>query len=242
MKDKVFGLIAIPVVWLYTLHIACANEDDLSQHTLADWSFGEVLFGPAVSHDELQGKAVVVEYWGVRCPPCIALMPKLATLDRRNRSRGLIIIGAESQNSDKDAIKSIIDRANVNFTITRGASGPLNVRGLPRAVVFDAEGALIYSGHPGNSDFDRAVRNALRSVRNFEPSETSSESADPPSLMLESQPWTNADGQEIIAAVKAANETHVIFILQDRTETQYPLANLSEASRAKVIAARDAAE
>ena len=239
MKYKLLALLAIPVVCLCSLHISSANDDAPSNHTLADWSFGEVLFGEEVPHEKLRGKAVVVEYWGVRCPPCIALMPKLASLDRRNRSRGLVIIGAESQNSSNDAIKSIIDRAKADFTITRGATGPINVRGLPHAMVFDAEGALIFNGHPGDTSFDRAVRNALRSVRDFVPGETS---ADEPSMMLESQPWTNADGVEIIAAIKSANATHVTFVLPNNTETNYPLASLSETSRSKIIATRDAAE
>ena len=37
-----------------------------AEHTLSEFSLGEHLSGPEVKLDKLEGKVVVIEYWGTR--------------------------------------------------------------------------------------------------------------------------------------------------------------------------------
>jgi len=100
------------------LPIAPAAEE--AAHTLSEWKLGSTLFGEDVSEKDMEGKVVVIEHWGVNCPPCIALLPHLAKMDKRHRDDGLLIIGAESQNSPKDQIEALVKKTRSNTLSLQG--------------------------------------------------------------------------------------------------------------------------
>lgn len=206
--------------------VAHSHAAEKSDHKLSDWKLGKVLFGENVSKDDMKGKIVVIEHWGVKCPPCIALLPHLAKLDKRHREDGLLIIGAESQGHSEDQIEPLVKKNKIEYTITSGASGPVNFSGIPHAFVFDVEGKLIFNGHPGDDDFERAIKNALKGVAKEEKEEVAEEKN-----LFESQTWTNAEGSEMKAAVKAASAESVTFLMLGGKVVEYPMTKLSEASQ-----------
>lgn len=216
--------LALSAIGTCLLAVSASAQD----HKVSDWTIGKVLSGPAVSKDDFAGKVVVIEYWGVFCPPCIASLPHLAELDKKNREKGLILIGAESQNNGMDKIGPIIKKAGVEYTITAGANGPIQVSGIPRAFVFNRSGELVYSGHPGNPEFDSSISKALK-----EKSSASSSSSNQSSTgyLIKKRTWTNVEGKKIVAAVKSTTDTSVQFILNNGNSVDYPLAKLSEESR-----------
>jgi thiol-disulfide isomerase/thioredoxin len=209
---------------------AMAAEKE-KEHKLSQWKIGKVLMGPKLSKADLKGKVVVIENWGVNCPPCIASLPHLAELEKTNRDKGLVIIGAESQGSSKDEIKPLIEKAKVEYTITDGADGPIEFSAIPRCFVFDSAGLLVYDGSPSGAAFESAVEDALKQV-GAAPATPSTTPAGP---LIASRAWTNSDGQSITAAVKSADATTVTFIMANGKVVAYPLTKLSEESR-KVIA------
>jgi len=208
---------------------------------LADFRIGKHISGPEVDLTKLEGKVVVLEYWGVNCPPCIAALPDLAKMDRRYRDDGLVMIGAESQNSQDEDIAKVTKKARVEYTIVAGASGPLDIGGIPHAVVFDAQGGMIWHGNPHDDDFAKTVKRALKDAEKGAIGEEEEE--EPEAVagnLIESQTWTNSDGKEIEAAVKSATETEAVFIIRGR-EVRYPLEKLSDDSRTTIEEARDKA-
>ena len=44
----------------------------------------------------LKGKVVLLDFWNVHCPPCIALFPKLISLCNEYHDKGLVIIGVHA--------------------------------------------------------------------------------------------------------------------------------------------------
>lgn len=200
-----------------------------SEHKLSEWSLGETLFGEKVSKDDMKGKVVVIEHWGVNCPPCIALLPHLAEMDKRQRDKGLLIIGAESQNHSKADIEPLVDKNKIEYTITANANGPIDFNGLPHAFVFDVEGMLIFNGHPGSDDFEKAIKKALKDV-----GATGAETAVTSGNLFETKSWTNSEGKEISAAVREATETEVTFVMFAGKIVKYPLDKLSEESRKEI--------
>ena len=203
-------------------------EDTPSKHKLSDWKIGEVLFGEEPTKSSMRGKVVVIENWGVKCPPCVAMLPHLADLDKRNREKGLLIIGAESQGHSKEDIEPLLKKAKVNYTITSGANGPIDVSGIPHAFVFDVKGALVFNGHPADEEFERSIKKALREVSKEE------EVAAPAGPLVETSTWTNSEGKEIRAAVKSADTKEVVFVMTGGKEVKYPLEKLSADSRGKI--------
>ena len=200
------------------------------EHKLSQWKLGKVLFGAKLTKTEMKGKVVVIENWGVHCPPCIASLPHLAELEKQNRDKGLLIIGAESQGSTKEAIKPLIDNAKVEYTITAGAEGPIEFSAIPRCFVFDPEGLLVYDGAPSGEKFESAVHDALTKVAVAANKSTAAKGP-----LIPSRDWTNTDGNTITAAVKSASAGNVVFLMTNGKTVDYPLAKLTEESR-KVIA------
>jgi len=132
-------------------------------YTLADFKLGEVLHGTPESFENLTGKVVVIEFWGVQCPPCLAKMPHLVEMNNEFAEKGLRLFGAEMQRSSTSRIESIIKSKKINFTITRGCSNPVGVNRLPHMAVFDVDGKLVYNGYP-DSDADRIIKRELARV------------------------------------------------------------------------------
>lgn len=89
------------------LHSVRAEEP---AHHISEWRFGKNASGETVEIEDTKGKVVVYEYWGVRCPPCLASLPHLANLDKKYRDDGLMIIGAESQGAKLEQIEPILKK------------------------------------------------------------------------------------------------------------------------------------
>jgi hypothetical protein len=66
IKNAFYCIVTSSLALLITSLASHAQQPDLSQKTLDDWTFGEVLVGDALDKDKLKGKVVVIEYWGVR--------------------------------------------------------------------------------------------------------------------------------------------------------------------------------
>ena len=233
---KLFRLLAGSLLSIHLLVIPAYGAGS-GEHKLSEWKFGKVLFGDRkISKGDLKGKVVVVENWGVHCPPCIESLPHLAALEKSNREKGLVVIGAESQGSSKEDIKPLIEKAGVEYTITEGAEGPLEVTSIPRAFVFDAEGKLVYDGNPLADAFEESITKALKAAP-ADPATAAAASAPSSGPLIAMQAWTNSDGREIKASVKKVDGTNVTFQMADGRDISYPLSKLSADSRQTIEAA-----
>ncbi len=218
------------------------DKEDFFRRLLGDIEFGESLFGEKVTARKLKGKAVVINHWAFGSPKCEALLPRMAALEKENREKGLAVIGAETTGANKDDIKPLLEKSKVEYTVTDKATGPNEGMELPHAFVFDAEGECIYAGNPDDPQFNEAVKKAIATVK------TPAGGANRPSLLterprnlVETRSWKNAEGREIIAAVKSADEKNVTFLFPNGQQTVYPLEKLSPESREVISAARVAA-
>lgn len=167
-------------------------------------------------------------------------MPHLVRMDSRYAKKGLRVIGEECQNSSVDAIEGVAKDKRVKFPITKGGTRPSNMKGIPHAVVFDATGQMVFSGHPSEDEFDRSVKKALKGVK-AEDEEEDSNFPSAPKPIIEERAWTNADGQTIKAAVLKIEEDSVLFKMNGR-EITYPIEKLSEEDQELIKEAAEAAE
>jgi thiol-disulfide isomerase/thioredoxin len=140
-----------------------AEKTTTPSATLAQFKVGELIAGPSVDLANTGGKAVVIEAWGVHCGPCLASLPEMERLSKRNKA-DTIFIGAHSQDATDDEVKEVVKKNRVSYSIVKGVRGPVSFSGIPHAFVFDTTGALIYNGHPGDKEFESAVRKAGRAV------------------------------------------------------------------------------
>jgi hypothetical protein len=157
-------------------------------------------------------------------------MPHLVQMDKKLRKKGLVIIGAESQGSSDEQIKKVTDNAKVEFTITKGVQGPVQVRGIPVALIFDVSGKMIFQGHPGGDEFEKTVKQALKEVKlNDDADKKKPRKSNKP--LVSQRKWTNAEGKKITASITAVNGDEVTFKLYNSKVVKYQLSNLSDADQ-----------
>ena len=127
-------------------------------YDLRDFAWGKAVSGPAATPSKLAGKAVVLEGWGVQCPPCIASLPHMQELSEKYKDT-LVVIGAECQGHSAKEIAVVTKKAGVQYAIVSGITKtPIQFSGIPKVFVFDNKGKLVFDGNPAEAGFLEAVK------------------------------------------------------------------------------------
>ncbi|MFH0939925.1 MAG: TlpA disulfide reductase family protein [Planctomycetota bacterium] len=130
--------------------------------TLNDLTTGKTVHGPNLTLADMKGKVVFVEYWGTNCPPCRALLPRLAELYKKYETEGFHIIGLECQGSAAAAIVELVKTNGVTYQITTGGNlKDSNVSGIPHGFLFGADGKLAVD-NPHGAELEKNVKELLK--------------------------------------------------------------------------------
>jgi thiol-disulfide isomerase/thioredoxin len=94
--------------------------------------------------DQLKGKAVVLEFWGTWCAPCIAAFPHLNELVKDNRGEPVVFIAITDEPADRVAAflekKSLATWVGID---DRGATTMgYGIRSWPTTVLIDPDGVV----------------------------------------------------------------------------------------------------
>lgn len=118
--------------------------------TTADIRPGAHVSGPQVMPESLTNRVVLLEFWGLNCPPCIRSMPLLEELHKTLGPHGLVVIGAHAQGGTAEELKEKVAQLNVSFTILDRANveGGSDFQGIPHCMLFDHTGTCLYRGSP----------------------------------------------------------------------------------------------
>ena len=122
--------------------------------------------GPKISEADLAGKVVMVDQWGVRCPPCRALLPAMQKLWNANKSKPFVLIGAHCQGRNPEKVKELVDANKLTYPIYDWAGladPPSSGGGLPFMYVVDHRGKVVYSGR-NHEEAEAAVQKAIAAV------------------------------------------------------------------------------
>ncbi len=133
--------------------------------TIADIRLGKSILGPKVEASDLKGKVVLVDYWGIKCSPCIVAMPKTADLNAEIGDFGLIILGSHVQEGNEEDIRAMAVKLRANFPISNQTRvmGADDNRFIPHTLLFDHTGKCIFRGSPSEVEphIRKAVGNAI---------------------------------------------------------------------------------
>jgi len=135
-----------------TLMVVAARAENMDI-TTAGITLGERVSGPEVDVARLQGSVVVLEFWGVHCPPCIASMPGLEALHKQLAPQGLVVIGAHAQGGPVDEVRKTVTELGVTFPVVEHArvQDGMDFDGIPHCMVFDHTGKCVYRGSPSRA-------------------------------------------------------------------------------------------
>lgn len=124
-----------------------------AQEALYQMPMAKPVWGSPIDFRSLRGKVVMVEYWGIGCPPCVASFPKLVDCQARYGSSGrFVLIGSHMQGMS-ERLPAFLKEKNCNFTVYQGLSFPGDGKtggGIPYAFLYNHEGKVVASGSPAS--------------------------------------------------------------------------------------------
>jgi cytochrome c biogenesis protein CcmG/thiol:disulfide interchange protein DsbE len=107
---------------------------------------------------DLEGKAVVVNFWASWCVPCRDEAPVLEETYRRYRDQGLVVLGVDVNDFREDA-RRFMDRFGITYPVVydgKGSTvGKWGVRGFPETFFVDRKGMLVGERISGAVDIER---------------------------------------------------------------------------------------
>jgi len=113
-------------------------------HPAPDFTL-ETLDGQTLQLSDLQGQAVVLNFWASWCPPCRAEMPELEQAYVENGDSGLVVLGV-NQGEQQAVANDFIQRFALTFPIVLDqelvASRHYKVNSLPTTFFIDRNGII----------------------------------------------------------------------------------------------------
>ena len=109
-------------------------------------------------------KALLVDFWASWCGPCLQLMPELKEKSEKLSAQGIYVAGFNTDDSDQlSKAKDVQEKRGMEgvpwLLDPDGStlSGMLFVDSIPRMVLIDPEGKVLYNGHPMDPGLSRAL-------------------------------------------------------------------------------------
>lgn len=102
------------------------------------------------SLEALRGEVVLLEKWGVKCPPCIALIPHIEELQQKHAADGLTIMAFEAQNHTDAEIKAkVAERGGKTYPVAANGAAKYETGGrVPHAWIIGVDGKVAWEGNP----------------------------------------------------------------------------------------------
>ena len=106
--------------------------------------------GPKLTEKDLEGKVVFVDNWGVNCPPCRALLPRMQELWTHFDQKKFVLVGSHRQGKSPEKVAELVKANRLTFPIYEHfslAEGAPEFRAIPFIYVVNHRGRVVYSGH-----------------------------------------------------------------------------------------------
>jgi thiol-disulfide isomerase/thioredoxin len=146
--------IVLAVAWFLMSVTPPSVDEDRLEFELVDIHGSRV----ALDAERFAGKVLLVDIWGLWCPPCIEQVPYLIDLQNRFGRHGFEIIGVEfaayygdDRASYTDALREWANQKGVNYTLVQGGEAAdvervfptlRDFSGFPTSVLIDRAGTV----------------------------------------------------------------------------------------------------
>ncbi len=123
--------------------------------------------GAKLSHSDLKGKVVLVDFWAAWCDPCKEALPHYNKLYNKYKDKGLVVIGL---NEDDDAKErdGFLKTHPLDFSIYHDKSKKMvkdfQVQALPSLFVFDKNLKPVALFRGFNADKPQALEKKVREL------------------------------------------------------------------------------
>ena len=115
------------------------------------------LDGTRFDASRLKGHVVLLDFWAVWCPPCIAAMPTLSRLDRELGDRGFDVVGVAVYSGEPEDVAEFLEDKEATYTVVVGdedLTERFEVIGFPTYFLLDVDGTVfkMYVGEMNNME------------------------------------------------------------------------------------------
>ena len=118
------------------------------------------LGGRKASEGYLQGKVVLVDRWGAKCPPCRALLPRVEEIWKSFKTKPFVVLGGHCKGwGTADMVAELITEHKLTYSVYEDAAlavGEPKFDAIPFLYVVDETGKVVYLG--------RDERNATHAI------------------------------------------------------------------------------
>ncbi len=100
--------------------------------------------GNNIKLSELRGKVVVLNFWFIKCAPCVMEMPELNELVHLYDGKEVAFIGITFDS--KDLVEQFLEKKDFDYTIAPNANDAINiygVRSFPTNMIIDQQGRIV---------------------------------------------------------------------------------------------------
>jgi cytochrome c biogenesis protein CcmG, thiol:disulfide interchange protein DsbE len=102
--------------------------------------------GARVQLQALRGRPVLVNFWGVSCPPCRHEVSLLQAVWTADKGQGLIILGVDEQRDDAASVSAFASERGVTYPMLLDAAQKVapvyGIKDLPQSILVDAQGVV----------------------------------------------------------------------------------------------------
>jgi thiol-disulfide isomerase/thioredoxin len=119
-----------------------------------------------------RGRLVLLDFWGTWCGPCLRAVPEVSRLNASYAAAGLEVVGIACERSSPTEnarrVRATRQRLGINYRLVlAGAPGApveqqFRVSALPTLILLDADGTIIWRGHPEQArELESLIRRRL---------------------------------------------------------------------------------
>lgn len=155
MQNTRFAILSLAI-------LAVTSTLGFSQFTgqlVPELGFEDSVQGLAVdelTREKLEGKVIYLEFWATWCGPCLASMPHLAELEDHFQDQPMEFLLVTDE--ERPLISKFLERRTLPGTVVldtnRSLFKALDVKGIPRSVITDRSGKIVFDGHPDSVTVD----------------------------------------------------------------------------------------
>jgi peroxiredoxin len=148
MMQRIRRALALALAVLCVASISCAGAGSSSGGSAQDFSL-PTLDGKTTRLSDYSGKVVLIDFWSTTCDPCLAEMPHLVDLYKKNKDKGFVVLAVSLDGPESRAqVSNVAHDKEMIFPVLLDEETKVTARfnpkrELPFSVLVGKNGSII---------------------------------------------------------------------------------------------------
>ena len=145
MGPIMWGVLKRALAAMVVIGLACGKAPTQAKGPAPEFALRD-LAGGTLSLASMKGKVVVLDFWATWCGPCIKEMPSYDEFYRRNKDRGVEVVGLIFESGEPNEIEDFVRKHRIAYRQLLGTDKVLADYGanfgFPTTFVVDQKGVI----------------------------------------------------------------------------------------------------